>query len=194
MIAREELNGIIIAGGQSTRMGSDKGLMSFRGQALVSYSINILKAYCSDIIICTNNDEYHGFGYTLCGDNYPGIGPLGGLEAGLKKSSYMHHLVLPCDVPFINSIFLESLLTNVKNCNAVVPVHSNGMAEPLCAYYHSGVYKTIHNQIKNKDYKMQHFIRQVNACYLDMDKTSKRIDPAIFRNFNHPDDLIQQMG
>jgi molybdopterin-guanine dinucleotide biosynthesis protein A len=78
-----ELSGIILAGGKSSRMGQDKGLMLFRGKQMVQYSIELLNLFTSQILISSNNQEYNQFGFPVVSDIYKECGPIGGLHAAV---------------------------------------------------------------------------------------------------------------
>ncbi|HPG34509.1 MAG TPA: molybdenum cofactor guanylyltransferase, partial [Lentimicrobium sp.] len=78
MINKSQITGIVLAGGKSTRMGTDKGLMIFQGKPLVMYSIDLLSMFCGRILISSNNPEYAKFGYEIIADELPGAGPMAG--------------------------------------------------------------------------------------------------------------------
>ena len=77
---------IILAGGNSSRMGTDKGLLSFRGKPMVQHVLDNLCSDFQDTIIVCNNNNYKQFEKTIITDNHNSLGPLGGIEAGLSKS------------------------------------------------------------------------------------------------------------
>ena len=83
----KNLSCIILAGGESRRMGEDKGLKIFKNQALVSYAIQLAKKICKNIYISTNNPDYKQFGYQILNDIIPVKGPMGGIYSGLSRSS-----------------------------------------------------------------------------------------------------------
>ena len=63
--------GIILAGGQSSRMGKEKGLIQWKGKTLIENAIAILSPLCEHIFISTNNDHFDSFGYPVVGDLFP---------------------------------------------------------------------------------------------------------------------------
>ena len=102
--------GILLAGGSSSRMGTDKGMVEFQGKKLAEYALDLLSRFCDEIIISTGNPEYAGFGFRIIPDQLPGKGPLSGLAATLPLSSNEWNLVLGCDMPYTNSALFEFLL------------------------------------------------------------------------------------
>ena len=66
-MAKQEVTGIILSGGKSSRLGEEKGLALFQNKPLITYAIDILTPVCDDIVISANNqlDDYAKFGETL---------------------------------------------------------------------------------------------------------------------------------
>ncbi|MBT8272319.1 MAG: molybdenum cofactor guanylyltransferase [Bacteroidia bacterium] len=107
MKTKHNITGIILAGGKSSRMGTDKGLMLLHGKTFIEHIIQALKPTVDEIIIVANNDEYDRFGETRIDDLIQDSGPLAGLFSGLKRSKTDLNLVLSCDVPFITTRVLR---------------------------------------------------------------------------------------
>ena len=80
------LTGAILSGGESSRMGTDKGLIRYKDKYLVEYGIEILKQLCKQVYIGTKNIKYEIFNLPLLPDEYPNLGPIGGIYTALKKS------------------------------------------------------------------------------------------------------------
>ncbi len=163
------LTAIVLAGGQSTRMGIDKGLMDFNGKPLISHVLEALKPLCSTILISTNKPEYEAFGYPLIADQYQGIGPMGGLHAGLLASKDTDNLLLSCDMPLVNADLLDTLLVHRMNYQAVIPV-VNGQSFPICAYYNKSALAILEAEISAGLYKMQLFLKKLHAHELQLDQ------------------------
>ncbi len=110
-MVKEEVTGIILSGGKSSRLGEEKGLALFNGKPLIQYAIDILKPVCDKIIISANNqlDEYAKFGFEIVEDQVKGIGPMAGLIAGLNKSVTRYNFVLSCDTPFVQWKTIDSI-------------------------------------------------------------------------------------
>lgn len=106
---------LLLAGGRGQRMsGQDKGLIEWLGEPLIAHLQRKVRPLTDDLIIsCNRNRErYAGFADELVMDDegdFPG--PLAGIRAGLKAARHTHLLVLPCDVPRIDTALLEAMLT-----------------------------------------------------------------------------------
>jgi len=180
----DKITGIILAGGNSSRMGTDKALILFRGKKLIEYSIALMKEICHHILISANNQVYNSFGFPVIPDNFQGIGPLAGIEACLRYSQTRINLVVSCDTPFININLFRDILNNIENNQAVVPVLKGGKVEPLTGYYSKEILPMLIQQIEKRDYKMQNLLKQVNTKYIAL------ADYHLLNNLNTPEDLI----
>ncbi len=176
----EQVTGIIMAGGKSSRMGEDKGLMIYKGNPMISYPLSVLQGICGEIIISTNNIEYSRFGYRLIDDAIKGIGPIGGLYSSLMASKNEWNLVVACDMPFVSESFLRELIAfEKKGFNALVPQNTNKQYEALCALYSKSCIPIIENQIKKKEFGLYQLLNK-----LHVNKLSVSIDNRNFINLN----------
>jgi molybdopterin-guanine dinucleotide biosynthesis protein A len=191
MIKKDELTGIILAGGKSIRMGKDKGLCEFNGKTLVSYAIETLKPLCGKIIISANRfpEKYEQFGVPVLSDEIKNIGPMGGIYTCLKRSTTRHNLVLSCDTPFVGTILLKHLLNQVQGEQVVAPSHHTTLTEPLCTYYATNVIEEIERAIKHHDYKLINLFNRIKFKSVLMDELLTFKANYSFLNINCPDDL-----
>lgn len=135
MIDKKNITGIILAGGKSSRMGSDKGFLSLNGSTFMSHIIEAIKPIANNIIIVSNNPEYDAFGYKRVNDLIENSGPLAGLYSGLYYSKTENNLVLSCDVPLIKTFVLEQLINFDTENFDVVQLQSKGKTMPLIALF-----------------------------------------------------------
>jgi molybdopterin-guanine dinucleotide biosynthesis protein A len=182
-----ELTGIILAGGQSKRMGSDKGLMKFRGKPLVEYAIDLLLPVTDRILISANNREYLGFGFPVVEDIVKGKGPAGGFLSALKASNTGHNLIVSCDMPFLNREAADLLTKNIHNKFNYVPFHKKGI-EPLFGVYHKNFCDTIETGLSKGIFKLRSLIDDYPTKYIDFNSLTDKY-PDLFRNFNYLSDL-----
>lgn len=190
---KEEITGIILAGGKSSRMGRDKGLCRFRGKTLVSYAIETLQPLCERILISANNDmeDYSAFGLEVLPDEVKGIGPMGGILTCLKQSTTQHNLVLSCDTPFVTTQLFDFLLKNIDKRQVVVPATRTFLLEPLAAYYATNVIAELERFVQSGDYKMMNFFKKVNFGSLAVDELLPSFSEQLFHNLNTPEDLLR---
>ncbi len=190
-INKEEITGIILAGGGSSRLGKDKGLCAFKGKSLVSYAIEILKPLCENIIISANHfpEKYAAFGLPVVPDEIQGIGPMGGIHACLKQSKTQHNLILSCDTPFVNTDVYRFLLKEVENFQVVCPAHETFLLEPLSAYYNTNVLSDLEEAIRKKEYKMMRFFKRIRFKSVNIDMHLPFFNDYLFLNLNTPEDM-----
>jgi molybdopterin-guanine dinucleotide biosynthesis protein A len=134
----ERINGFVLAGGKSSRMGQDKGLMRLANQPLVLRAAEILQPIVHRVALLAPPDRYGGLGFPVVADLWPGQGPLGALCTGLISSDAKWNLFLACDLPRVSPKFIEFLAQRVRGTRsaAVVPRTRDGW-QPLCAAYHA---------------------------------------------------------
>ncbi len=128
------ITAIILAGGKSSRMKTEKGLVVFNGRMLIEHVIDAVKKVTADILIVTQNPDYKEFGFPCIADIFPDKGALGGIYTGLVHSSTKKNLLVGCDMPFLSQILLEGLINNCEGVDALISLHQ-GKDEPLCSIY-----------------------------------------------------------
>jgi len=178
----------VLAGGKSSRMGADKGLVDFRGKKMIEHVIYSL-GLSYPISIISDNQEYRQFGHNVYTDIYKNCGPLGGIHSALYNSNAGWNIVMSCDLPFVTSDFLLFLLKKIKGnlCDAIVPVHDSKV-EPMCALYCKSSLPKIETLILKKELKMQAVLEKLNTIYVEVPK--EKFDAGLlFRNINSPADI-----
>ncbi len=135
MATKTNITGIILAGGKSSRMGSDKALMQFNGKTFLEHVVCALKPLVDDILIVSDNPMHEGFGYSRVLDTIKDAGPLSAIHAGLTHSSTEKNLLLSCDVPLIETSVLEFLIENLEEEIDVIQLTNKEKSIPLVALY-----------------------------------------------------------
>jgi len=190
-MAENQLTGIILSGGKSSRMGIEKGLVDFRGKPLITYAIEALKPATDTLLISANNrlDEYRKYGYGIVQDEIKEIGPIGGLFSALKDSKTEKNLVLSCDMPFVSTELLEYLFRKMQQNDIVVAVHDEDRLEPLCGCYSRRVINMLGQQIAAGNYKLRDLFGKVRFKALKIDASLPFYRDNLFYNVNRPEDL-----
>lgn len=191
----ESVSAIILAGGQSRRMGHDKALIDFRGRPIIAHVIDTLHELSNDVIVVSNRSGvYDSFGARVVPDYEPPAGPLGGIAAGLSAARHDLAIVVACDMPFLNSRLLCYLIEQAVDADAVV-MQIEDKFEPLHAVYRRACLTAINQHLTAGD-------RRVISFYADVRLRSipeadwRTIDPdgRSMANLNTPDDLSLLMG
>lgn len=103
------VHGFVLAGGKSTRMGTDKASLRFRGRPLVEIAIKKLRGFCEDVGIAGNRDDLAEYA-TVVHETRNDIGPAAGIEAGLSAATQPWVLFIPVDVPLVPMELLRGWL------------------------------------------------------------------------------------
>lgn len=110
MLHPGEITGVVLAGGKSSRFGSNKAMQPFKGRTFLQHIIGQLEAYTSEVVIAGYYPEYENAGIPVLKDIYGDTGPLGGIYTALHYCKTPWALVLTCDMPFITNEIIEFML------------------------------------------------------------------------------------
>ncbi len=142
--------GFILAGGESSRMGVDKGLLEIAGEPMILRAAQLVESVAgAQPVVVGTPEKYRDLGLRAIADDWPGCGPLGGIATALRASDADWNLVVACDLPYLTREWLEYLLQRARDSaeEAVVPMNltpeNKRGAEPLCAMYHKGCEPTL---------------------------------------------------
>lgn len=181
---------VILAGGQSSRMGRDKAFLEIGGRTLLDRQIDTLVAAGAEEISISGRPgvDYSAFGCRVLHDEFPGAGPLAGIHAALKNSKRTHTLVLAVDLPEMNAMFLRSLLMAATADRGVIP-RVAGQVEPLAAVYPRTALVLASQMILQKNFAVRSF---TDACVQAGLATYEEVSAEfarLFKNLNSPEDM-----
>jgi molybdopterin-guanine dinucleotide biosynthesis protein A len=185
----------IQAGGESRRMGRNKALMPFCGQALIAYAAARLSGLGQERFVTANQPELYGFlGLPVYPDVIPGRGALGGLYTALRQARYSALVAVACDMPFASPALLRCQygLLRDKKVDAVVPLTAAG-PEPLHAVYRkSTCLPVVAAAIAAGEWKLSGWLERVSVYWVAAPEWEP-YDPAgvVFTNLNTPDEFRQ---
>lgn len=182
-----EFNVVILAGGESSRMKSEKGLVLFQGKPLIQHVIDAVRPVTDKIILIVHDKRYNEFNLPCFPDIFPGVGPMGGIYSGLTYSNTAKNFVLSCDIPFITSHFISSFVQLSGEEDVLVPVHE-GKMQPLCSVYDQRCRVELQARIQTGKYKLQDCIAQMKLKRVHVD-TKYPDAEKLFTNLNTPDEL-----
>jgi molybdopterin-guanine dinucleotide biosynthesis protein A len=184
---------VVQAGGESRRMGRDKGLVDFLGEPLIQRVIARVCSIADEIIVTTNKPkDYRFLNLPLQPDIIPNRGALGGLYTALHAASHSVVGVIACDMPFVNSDLLKHLFREMEQSHAdiVIPRSKNGL-EPLHAVYRRETcLPHIREAIKDDKWRVDSWFAKVERRIILPDEITL-YDPDFlsFLNVNTPEEL-----
>jgi molybdopterin-guanine dinucleotide biosynthesis protein A len=181
------MTGIILAGGENRRMGTDKAFLDVAGRPLVERVINVLKGLFERVIIVTNSPQsYARYAVSVVTDAIDKRGPLTGIYSGLLASKDEYNFVAACDMPFLNSGLIGHMAKEAEGYDVVVP-EIRGNVEPLHAVYHKRLLPLIESQIRRDSRQIRKIFESVKVRRI-VEEEIARFDPdkRSFINLNTP--------
>src|SRR5262249_32766922 len=155
MLGSQTASGVILAGGESSRMGTNKALLRFpEGQTVIESLVSKLSSICADLLVVTNSpDEYAFLGLPLFADEIPGTSSLGGIYTGVLHALQERCLVLSCDLPLFNPALGQRLLELQPGYDLVMPF-IGGRQQPLHAIYTRACLEAMRSRIESGNLKI----------------------------------------
>ena len=188
--AKTNMTAIILAGGNSIRMGKNKAFVPIDGVPIITRIHTLLTELFDEVIIITNqNDLFKNLDSRIYADLLPDKGALGGLYTGVFFSSFDYSFCVACDMPFIKRSLVQFLIRNTDNADAVVPRTSDGL-QPLHAIYSKRCLDAMRRVIDQGKYKIIDFYNLVKVKILE-ESDFLYLDPLkeSFMNVNTPEEL-----
>lgn len=187
----------INAGGQSTRMGSNKAFVDLNGKPMIEHMLERLEPLeAQEIFLVTNTpDEYQHLGLRMVGDMVPDTGALGGIYTAVQQSNTQYTLVLAVDMPFVSASFIQYLIDTIEESEEIYDVivpRVEGYPQGLHAVYSKRCVPLIAMSLKLKQLKVISFYANVNVRYIDESEYQQLgVDYTTLMNVNTPDDLAR---
>ncbi|MCF0260726.1 MAG: molybdenum cofactor guanylyltransferase [Erysipelotrichaceae bacterium] len=179
---------LILSGGKSSRMKTDKASLPFRGSSFLKHAVEQL-SFCGDLMLSTAcESDYPEIDIPHVADQYPGCGPMAGICSGLAAAKNEWLFAVACDMPFFEADLAEKLfeaaskLDDSRVFDAIVPLSPNGRMEPLCALYHKRLLPVFEQSLKDGCFGLQKVLRQQRIVCIPFDQL--HLDPSVFRNIN----------
>lgn len=174
--------GIVLAGGKSTRMGTNKALLKIDQELMIVKVLRQMLTVCSTCIVVTNTpDEFPVLqNVSYLKDNYLDCGPLGGLEAGFSAAGSELAAVAACDMPAISSPFLKRCLDRMDSKTDAVMVPG----QPLQALYRTNVcLERARYCLNHGEHSLKQFLRGLRVQEITWNSQT------IFANLNTRNDV-----
>lgn len=188
----DDITGIILAGGKSLRMGQDKALLTIGGQTVIGRIATLMKSLFAHNLIIANDLNAYGFlELTVMTDVHPGLGPLGGLHAGLSRTSTERNLVISCDLPLMNRQVIECL-TKSPVQSPIVLTHACRRQQFFPGLYSKRLLPLIERMLitaapvsagKDRSLSLYTLAEKAQAVFIDVEKMPF-YDKRLFFNLN----------
>jgi len=182
------VTGVILAGGASRRMGSNKALLPYRGGLFIEAIFSQMQRLFAEVLLVTNHPgQYQFLPCRKVGDLYPGHGPLAGIHAGLCHSGSEAIFVVACDMPYLNPALVERVAGAEGAADVVIPRSAAGL-EPLHALYSKRCLSAIEASLEQGEHRIVSFLPSVRVQEIPQSEVAA-LDPLYtsFSNINTPE-------
>lgn len=181
--------GIVLCGGDSSRMQLDKALIEYHGVPQWKFVYNLLTPFCESVCLSLNEQQASDWDLpnemevVEDAEAYLNHGPITGLLSVLSKVENTPVFLVACDYPLLQ---MENLLDLYKRRSAdkqVVCFKNKDRPEPLVSIFELSAYPDLHTYFESGEDSLSKFIRESNTAYIDVS------DPGFLRNVNNPEEL-----
>jgi molybdenum cofactor guanylyltransferase len=185
------ITAVLLAGGESRRMGKDKTTLLFRGKPLWKLQLELLgKLQPSEIFVSARTaPSWRPDNVQFVEDASPSRGPLSGLAASLAKMCTEHLLALAIDMPFMTENFLRHLCNQIEPGCGIVPTIAD-RAEPLAAIYPREAEIDFRDALAGSDFSLQRLVRRLIETGNLREMPVAEQEQRLFFSVNNPSDLM----
>ena len=195
---------IVLCGGQSRRMGRDKGSMIIKDKPMIKHILSTLNHQINEVILVLNdesriakysefiNPKDYSFKLFFIEDEIKNKGPMPGIMTGLRKINSEYALILPCDSPYVSVNYINAIFEELdENFQAIVPYHDPKdklkTSEPLHSIYNKNIVPEIEKLVSEDVLHIKGLIEKIDAKFILID--NEKIEKKEFRNLNRPEDV-----
>ena len=187
-MANKPVYGLVLAGGQSRRMGRDKALLQRGGQSQLAFAMSVVTECVDRVFVSTRADQTNDAEraqFDQIVDRYDDMGPVAGILTALEDYPEVDWLVVACDLPNISVETMQLLLRNREGEQAFTAYRSShdDLPEPLCAVYRSGCTDIVRQFVNDGIHCPRKILIRSDTLLLE------QVDPKSLDNVNTPDDL-----
>lgn len=194
-----DITGIILSGGKSTRMGENKSLLKIGDKTAIERIVDLMKQLFPKLILSTNTaEEYEFLGLEMVKDEYTHAGPLAGIHAGLKTSGTEKNFVISCDMQLMNEETIRFII-DYQTDKPITIAKADGFYQQLAGVYHKSVLNDIEISLqenleeenrssdqKKRGCKVFALVKKMDAEIIDAEQNIPNYIPGTFFNMNKP--------
>lgn len=191
----DDCTGVLLAGGKSSRFGSNKAVTEFAGKLLIEHPAHTLASQFKKLLLITNTPKEYAFlGWQMTGDIYLDAGPLAGIHAALQTVSTPLIFVAGCDMPFLDQKLINYLASLSDGYDVVVPRSTRGL-EPLHAVYRQTIGGVIEEYLEKGNRKIHLLFQALRVREVrEAEILTVTDNLASFHNINFTSDLQIRNG
>jgi molybdopterin-guanine dinucleotide biosynthesis protein A len=184
MIVAMQATLLVLAGGESGRMGRPKAWLEVGGTTLLRWVADRLAPAFAEVVVSFAEPEQvaEQVPYRIVFDRKPSAGPLAGLESGLSAARSEVTFAVACDMPYVTRELAEMAVAASHGCDAAIP-RIDGRPEPVCAAYRRSALPAITVALDAGRYRAADLAERLDVAWLE------GLDPDLFRSVNAPEDF-----
>jgi molybdenum cofactor guanylyltransferase len=185
----DSINGLVLAGGKSRRMGHDKALLRRDGSTQLRRTVDLLQRHVQSVFVSTRTDQVDDAErqrFPQIVDRYSDMGPVAGILTALESDNSVAWLVLACDLPNVDDETIAFLLQHRDSAKPFSAFRSNydNLPEPLCAVYEIAALPIVRDFVDRKIICPRKILLRSDTNLL------AQPNPTALDNINTPDDLV----
>lgn len=145
LLQTPKLNGLVLAGGKSVRMGEDKGAIDYHGKPQREYMADLLSGFCEETFVSVRGNQGVESNYELLEDTFVGLGPFGAIASAMRKNPNTAWLVVACDLPLLDEKTLQFLVANRNPSKVATAIYNpeTDFPEPLITIWEPRSYQVM---------------------------------------------------
>ncbi|MEM7186568.1 MAG: molybdenum cofactor guanylyltransferase [Bacteroidota bacterium] len=182
MIQKKNISAIILSGGKSSRMGTDKALLQLEGKTFLERIVDVVTPLVCNVVVIGDQAELEAYNLQHFPDLIPNSGPMAGIFTGLFYSESEYNLILSCDIPMINVAVIQELMASSNLDASVNQLKSDEQTLPLVAIYKKTCMHSCLEALKKGERRLQNWVAQLETNTIPLDP---KWEPYI-RNINTP--------
>jgi len=192
----KDITGIILSGGKSSRMVSDKAMLKVGAETIIGRITNLMNSVFSDVFIVTNTpEEYKFLNIPLYEDIHKSKGPLSGIHSGLVYSLTDKNFFISCDLPLISKELIEHIV-EFKSDKLIRYCFASGRHHYLAGIYHKDllpeierIFASVANYSEKKDqhFSIRNLLENVESETIQIENLSFYKDELFFNLNTHED-------
>ena len=166
---QEEATAIVMAGGDSTRVGRDKSMLPVGNKPMIQHICDLLRPHFDQVLISGNDSSRYAFlDIEVVPDRVAGRGPLMGIASAIRASAYDVNFVIACDIPEFDMGLVRRMLREVRGFDAAVPRTGRSQYEPLFAVFKKSALDSIEGALSSGKTRVMDGLGGCNVRYVDL--------------------------
>ncbi|OAB34927.1 hypothetical protein PMSD_14350 [Paenibacillus macquariensis subsp. defensor] len=178
--------GVVLAGGLSRRYGSPKAFATRNGKPYYEIAHEAVSTVSDEVILVARTEFLGDFNQDMNVivdvKGFMGCGPLAGIYSVMAHFPAERYVIVPCDMPYINSDVIESLVAAYED-EDVLAVEVEGVQHPIVAIYHHRVKDSIYQALEHGNYSVMKWLNGVGVRWIEGDELTTNAQD-VFRNIN----------